>query len=314
MVKIKRLLSISISVGFAGWVVWFIRQRVYYFDQLFQVEWYSLTGLVLLFLCWHVLNGLLLRCLVSAFQITLAIVESTAISLVTSILNFVTPFRGGVGYRAYYLNRRHGMALGHFISVFGSFYLLDFLVKSCVAIIIILYTFLRFEKPYLSLAVVFSILGMVCFYIVFFAPSVPESGGRIWIKIAKTVNSWDYIRRSRSILWHFGAISILQVVLSGLILQLAFSVSKISVGFSECVLLAIMASFGIMLGLTPGSIGIVEGIFLLTSPLVGVVTEEMLVGALIRRGADLLALVVFSPIGWLWLMFNKSDRVDSQPR
>jgi len=244
---------------------------------------------------------MLLRILAKPFDIKLGITEGTVVSALSTLINYVAPFRAGAGFRAYYLNQRHSLSVKHFAAIFGGHYILQFFCNSLIALVVLSWFAFTSCLPNPLLIVFFSTLVIVLFYLVFFAPSISEPKSLFWGKIARIINSWDNIRKNRRIVCIFSVTSVSQVLVTGLALKLAFSASNIDITYSKALLLCIIGSFGLLVSITPGGIGIVEGLFLASSLLIGVGSEEMLVAALIRRGAGILTLFLMVPFALIWL-------------
>ncbi|MFC1884955.1 lysylphosphatidylglycerol synthase domain-containing protein [Thermodesulfobacteriota bacterium] len=191
--------------------------------------------------------------------------------------------------------------------------MLNFFFNCLLALIILLYIFLIHDKSIPVLFFFFSTLGAVLFYIVFFAPSVPESNRAFWNKIARTINSWDQIRNDKSILYRFSLLILIRALLLGVALKLSFSVSELYISYPNALLLGIIGSFAILISITPGGFGVVEGILLLSSPLVGTGSEEMLVAALIHRTMFVFTLLLLWPFAWACLRYLKGGNHISTP-
>jgi uncharacterized membrane protein YbhN (UPF0104 family) len=297
----KRIISLSIISVFILWSVLFILDRQEYFAAILQIRWQILILLILLIALGHILNGILLMLLVSAFNVRLGLIEAGGISIISSFINYIAPFRGGIGFRVLYLKRRRGLTLERFAAVFGGTYILNFYVMALIAMAAFGYLYLVSGITATSLLLFFLGLSCVLTYIVFYAPVFQEHSNRFFAKVLRILNSWDRIRKNRKLVIKFALVTTIQLLLIGIILYVSFSVSGISVYYPQAMLIAFVGRMGMLLGITPGSVGIVEGMFLVISPLLGIGREEMLVAAFIRRGADILTILIASPVMWFWL-------------
>lgn len=209
---LKRVVSCLILLILGIWTYAYVQENSGTLSAIFRIDREVLLLLFSVIVLGFVFTGWALIILTAPYGVALHALESISITIVTSFLNTLFPFQGGLGLRGYYLFQRHGLSVQDFAATLAG-----------------------------------------------------------------------------------------QLVLAGLAMHLAFSVSNLDVSFFRSLLLAIIASVVLRLNITPGGLGIVEGTLLLAAPLIGVDREAMLIGAVILRGAGICMLLCTTPPAWFLL-------------
>jgi hypothetical protein len=102
------MLVLAATVAFA---VHFARLQQWRVDGLSASDWPTFLGIAAALLGVMLLNGVILRDLVANYGTTLKARSWVGLALVGSLVNLISPIRGGVALRAVYLSRVHDIAL-----------------------------------------------------------------------------------------------------------------------------------------------------------------------------------------------------------
>lgn len=230
-------------------------------DSFQTVTVYSPVSIVLVgfffignILCLGLLNWYILR----VFSIKLNYWECYFISAVTTMTNFLMPLRGGSGFRAVYLKKRHDLPYTRYISIMAAIYTFQLFVFTLFGLLSLAWFAWRFNRFNIEITLsLMTILGITG-WAIFFAPSFPRKEGKFWGRISNAAAGWDMIRRNRFVLFPailtitgFG-ISTIAGIYAG------FKVYDISISLSGCILQMVSQNIGGLIGFTPGAIGFQE--------------------------------------------------------
>ena len=89
---------------------------------------------------------------------------------------------------------------------------------------------------------------------------------------------------------------IVQILISSLMLWLQFRVFGIEVSFVSALFLSAIGSLSLVIGLTPGNLGVQEAIIVFSAATIGITPAESLSAALLGRAVSLVVLFVLGPI------------------
>ena len=118
-----------------------------------------------------------------------------------------------------------------------------------------------------------------------------------WLnRFIKVVNGWHLIKKNGRVIAVTLVITLIQVLISSLMLWLQFRVFGIDVGFASCIFLSAIGSLGLLISITPGSLGINEAIIVFSAMTIGITPAESLSAALLGRAVSLVVLFVLGPI------------------
>ena len=299
---LRRIFPYSILIIFCWWTYRYILANQEYFVSAFSIHWKWIAVLAIAVVINHSFNGVLAKLVSEPFGVHLYVVEATSLSIIASVMNHFLPLRAGAIYRAYYLKSRHGLPLSQFSVFFGSYYLLDFLIKSAVGILICSYCYFTGIVVPSFIIIVFILLAIVLTAIMTFDGYYCDN---IYLtpcnKLVVLLRSWHNLRKDSYLLRNVFVVLAAQTLLTGIALKISFSATGLSMPYALAILVDIVGSFGMIFSVTPGGIGIVETLYLLTSTVVGIRTEDMLMVALIRRGTGIGTLLLCSPVCYLIL-------------
>jgi uncharacterized protein (TIRG00374 family) len=247
-----------------------------------------------------VVNNELLR----ALNIVMGLWESFMLSIVTGFYNLIMPFRGGMAVRAVYLKKKYKFAYVHFLASLSAVYVLTFLVASLLGIISTLWIY--FETGVLSwiLFLVFDVVFILMLGIIFVSPQFKERENKWLNRFIKVINGWHLIKKNKRVIFVTSFVTLIQILLSSLMMWLQFRVFGIEVSFVAAVFLSAIGSLSILIGLTPGNLGIQEAIVVFSAATIGISTAESLSAALLGRAVSLVVLFVLGPIFSYLLMRN----------
>lgn len=313
MPKMRRnkLLSIILVVIFIALFANYFADHRQDFSSLFQLNPYLITVAALGYLSSFFANGLFIKTIVEPFGKRIPYREAYYVSLLSSIGNYFGPLMGGTGIRAVYLKKKAGIKYTDFISTLYGNYVIVFFVAAVFGIfsLFLLHDNVSANAFYpLALFFVGTAIGLIMV--------MDKTTHRFFEKILKKFfksdglvlrifNSWLKILNYPGMVKSLLGVSVLNLLILMLINYVEFKMVGISLSLGALMLYAVLGSFSILISLTPGALGIREGIYLLTAGVIGVTSNEILAVALIDRSIQFLVMV----LGWVAISLTRAKEI-----
>ncbi len=233
----------------------------------------------------------------SVSTIEIGTVEATGLTAVNTMANYYVPARGGTVVRAGYMYGVHGMAVSAYAMLTVVTVTAGLIVATLGGLGATVWlnvtgsdVGLRLLVPFIGvLALVGVALGVAVASAKAFTGSNRFSRGVTQLTVAAKVWRSEPVAGLKLVLW-----TVVVLVVQVTRLFVAFSAVGVSVGVVEMVLIGSLVSMSFVLSITPGNLGIKEGVTALAGALVGVESSVALLASLVDRGA---ALVVTFGVG-----------------
>jgi uncharacterized protein (TIRG00374 family) len=123
------------------------------------------------------------------------------------------------------------------------------------------------------------------------------------------INGWHLIKHNKKVIAVTTAITFVQIILSTFMLYLQFLTFGIEVSFASALFLSAIGNLSILIGITPGNIGISEAITVFSAATIGITPAQSLSTALLGRAVSLVVLFVLGPI-FSYVLMGKGGRKD----
>lgn len=305
----KKYFSWFLLAGFIGFFFWYLLENLDDFKVLLKLN----PALLLVIAAGHIgtvaANGWFVRIILRPFGKLIASRESFFISLLSTIGNYFTPFRGGAGVRAIYLKKKHSLSYSDFLSTLSGNYIIVFLLNSLAGLIALLVLRERASvSAFLTVLItLLAVFGGSLLVATFGLPSKVFRRfkdhavvGRLTGILNAIVTSWNKIVANRWLVWQLLGITLFNFGLMIIMTKAAASALGFAISWWGVILYSSLGSLSLLLSITPGSIGIRESIFIFSSTAIGLSTEQILAMAVVDRGV--LFAVLF--VGWIltpWL-------------
>jgi len=242
------------------------------------------------------INQLLLRALgTKAFFWDLVLLQNT-----TRLLNYV-PMKAGTIFRGNYLKRRYGLSYTHYTAFFAYFTFLMTLAAAVVGFcgIIIVYGYSRVESKILIAFFLVLIIGSL--FILFVPLPVPAATGRFSQLLRNFLMGRKNISRNAPVvgicLIHLLGTFVLSATRLGIIYH-SMDMDIHPVGY---LILGALGYASLILGLTPGALGIREVVLGAGAVAVGVPLQVGLLAAMFDRAIIISWTLVIGGLCTIWL-------------
>ena len=280
---IKKFSSIIFLLIFFGWTVWYIHSHADEFASISQVPMINLLSLYCLTLGVVVCNGLFIKYALRSFAIELGYRDWLSLTIASTVMNYMTPFRGGAGFRALYLKLQYGFAITDFLSTLSGMFLIHFIVNGSVGLLgmsLLWYEGALFD-PLLALFFGTVVLGAS---VAIFLPSPTGNWSHpVLAKLIQIKQGWCVLRRDIAI---YGPLWIAMIGYAGLSIvqfKLCFDAFNVDLSWGGILFYTAGQNLAALATLTPGALGIMEvlGIYMATH-LAFATSEALLVQGLLR--------------------------------
>lgn len=273
------------------------------FHHLTQIHY---TRAVLLFLAGFlsiICNALIFRESLVIFNLRLPLREWFGLTVTNTMYNYLLPARGGMAARALFMKKKHALPYSEYISLSaGSYMLLFFTASFLAAVLSFVFLFSGGLENmiflYLSLFFFISVSGAIVCACCINPEKIPGSSRFIgFIRDAST--GLKKFKKNPKEVRDIILLGFLFIFSVGLRLFVAYRILGIHADFMKLVLTGAFITFSIVFSLTPGNIGIKEGIIGVSSGLLGITPEEAVLGALLDR---MVSVITVSGLG---LVFSR---------
>lgn len=303
---VKYLITFIIVILF---ILYFVKNKDEFLEVLKISPLYLLT-LIFLYSIAFFLNGLFIKVILRRFDKNISSGESLYVSVISSLGNYFLPMRGGAVLRSVYLKKKFNFSYSYFVSTLYGNYIIIFLVNSFIAIISLVFIHIEFGKSSLPLYIFFITLFIVMISLSLIKVQIHVTikyGSKIINKIKnilyKILTGWNLIIEDKRLLIELILITVLSFFITTIIviveyLSLGIPINVVNVIFYNC-----LSSVSLLISITPGSLGIREGLFMITSDVIGISSNEVMQLALLDRGVTFISLVLLFLFSYLTIYY-----------
>jgi uncharacterized membrane protein YbhN (UPF0104 family) len=264
-------------------------------DTLANLQGISVRSILLLVslqIAVLIVNGIALRILSTKLNVHLKTKEWLGLSFMTNLGNMITPFSGGLIARAAYLKHRHGFPYAQFVTSLAANYLISFMMIGVTGLIV-LTVYHRHIAFFWELAGVFLIATFILAALMLAPPRELTWKNRLAQNINDAIGGWNYIKGDHTLIVRLSLCTMMNILLGGAMYQVAYRSCGLAVPFDSSLLVGLLASFSILVNLTPGNFGIQEAIVAVTSALLGMGAAYGVIVSLLLRLMGLLVAFTF---------------------
>ena len=277
------LLGITAFVGFVALAVRFARGQEDALRSIDVSNWPLLSGVAAALFGVMLINGVVLRDLVAHFGVRLSVRSWLGLTLVGSLLNIVSPVRGGAALRFIYLKRVHGVALTEVATVLMGSTLCSLAVSAALGAC----TIAALGVPggvYGWIALATSVLMATVLIVgLWFPPPQVKMSGIVLARFTRVVEAWRSLGNQPALLSRVFAWNILAACLHAVAFYLAFCLTSFQESWLVPATSSAFARMGTLLAITPAGLGIFEAFGVVSAAIVGADAGAALIGVLVVR-------------------------------
>jgi uncharacterized protein (TIRG00374 family) len=279
--SLKQYLSWILFLGFVIWAFFYIRSHQEDFLVVSELSISSIIVLLSLAIIAFIISGLFTRILVKPYGVRLGHFEAFSISLVSLVGNYIMPFRGGMGLRAIYLKKKHALSYKQFTKVIAGRFVLVFFIESIFGLINLLLLW-RLHGLFNPVFILILGSGFLLSSFALFAP-LPNWEGPVLKRMNRLIRSVSETVKKNDKRRKLFLVTIANSIVRILIIYFAFESVGTILTIPQVVLISTLIPFSMIISVTPGNIGITEGVFLFASGFLGLSPAVALISATIVR-------------------------------
>jgi len=254
---------------------------------------------MVIFLLVFLLEGLFIKVTLNVFDKDISLKESYYLSTISRIGNYLLPLRAGAVFRATYLKNKYSFDYTKFLSTLYAYYILLFLINSLIALIILTIKYLSIGDIYPLITLFFITLFIGTLLVILLRKPIIISTlestnilAKVLLLLGKFVESWDIIVTKRTLFKSLLLITTGNIFLNAVINYIEFLSLGLKLNILDIILYTCISGVSLLISITPGSLGLREAVFLLTSESIGLSSEQIMQLAFLDRGIMFLLLVI----------------------
>ena len=295
-IESRKVISIAVLIFFIFWIVLYIRNHIQEFNTIFSLSLTVVAVLSALLLIDSIILGLFTKVLMQYLNVPLKFKEWYGLSIVSNLWNYIVPFQGGAGMRALYLKKVYNFTISNFLVTMLALYFISFLVNSFIGLICILYIYLQYRHLNVIVFFFFSVVFAGIGTLMLFSPQAPEFKNRVLKKISEVINAWYVIRSDSTLVAKLILVILLHAVFELLTVYFGFLAYGIGLSFYKCLLISTLFAFSVLIKITPGSLGITEGIMVFGAQIFNINPAQSLLAAGLIRVINICLIFSLGPI------------------
>lgn len=296
--QLKSIASIAIVVAFVLISVWYVVDNFSEFTHLSLTHPLFLIPAALLMIINIYGTGVVIDLAIEPHGIKLTHKEAFGLAGITRFSNQFSPSYVGATIRAAYVKRKYGVSYSQFSSSFVISNLLQFMISGIltIATFFMLNNHSANNRPLITVAIVVVVFIGLLYLPISFVSSIFKKLQSRKGKLSNFANhvlellkNYALVRRHpgllpKTILWM--VVSTLSI---GVVFYLLYACLGAHISIIGALFVAALSGWSIIFAITPGSVGVREGLMAVAANIVGVPLSETLVVAVLLR---LLMLVV----------------------
>jgi uncharacterized membrane protein YbhN (UPF0104 family) len=302
--KINKFLQYAILIAALILIYWYLSKNPNLFIHLERVTLSDFLILLFLRFLLLLINGFTLKAYAAKYMVNLHTREWVGLSFVTALGNYISPFSGGMLFRAGYLKIKHHLSLTKFTILLISNYMLFFWCVALTGFTSSMY--LINQKVYTPWQVPFFFGIITLFLMTIKYIQVPEFSSRLWIikKFSEATSGLKILIQDKRLLTRIIFYTFLNILANGLSFYVAYRSIGIDILFTQAILISMISVFSLIINITPANIGVHEGMVSFASSTLKVGGGEGLIVALIIRAITMILVFTIGP----FFLYNLSKK------
>ncbi len=300
-------MSWVITLSIISLFIWYFFYNITDFSLLLKINPIFIVTLILVNVLSIAMNGVFMKWSISLFGKHIKLNESVKVSFISTAGNFFAPSGSGLGFRAVYLKKRHGVSYSDYISIILCNYAMVFLVSSIIGLAS-LYALREKASSVFVVLVIFFVTLLIASLGAFFVRVKNNNKNSIfkvrWAKkilevLGQVSEGWDLILANKKIASKLMLLVIFITFLMVIGMYCIVSSLGLDISIPSLVLFSVLGSLSVFINITPGNLGVKEAVYIACSAVIGLTTPQILSIALVDRA------VMFIVLFLLWVTYGK---------
>ncbi|MFW5799563.1 MAG: lysylphosphatidylglycerol synthase transmembrane domain-containing protein [Spirochaetota bacterium] len=235
------------------------------------------------------------------FNIKLRFKEWFGLTIINTMFNLFMPARSGMVVRAMYLKNRYDFSYSHYVSLIAGSYVIFFYATGIVGLILSIILYMCGIYTDIKIILIFTgllgitIIGTLILFI-FIKANIKLKSEKINNAIIKIKEGLNYFKNNKKLIFIISGLHLLFYVFMGLRLYWVYKSIGVDVEYTGIYIVVLITGFSMIISLTPGNIGIKEGIIGLSATLLGIPLNIAILGAAIDRIVEVIIVLILGSI------------------
>lgn len=266
------------------------------------------------------INGCQFKYLMRIFDIRLKFNEWFGLTAINTLYNYYMPARGGSISRAVYLKFHHGFLLSYYLSLNAGAYFVNFLIASFFATVFVLIYYLFYDRLFtgvLFISASLLVATMLLAIIIFKSLDQTEAlqvKGKIWRIFFKVGEGLRFFQTKPDMLLLVFVAKMLFILTTSARLYLAFFALGMNPNLLCILIIGSLVVFSMLISITPGNLGVKEGVISLLASMLGVSFDEAILAAVLDRAVTMIVVISLGLIFSYVLLYKKKVGNDESKR
>lgn len=302
---LRRVFSILLLVIFLIWLFFYVYFNTEKFLVISTVAASDVLILASAFVVILVCSGMFISVISRKFNVYLGITEWLSLSFASSFANYFLPFKGGMGLRALYMSKFHDFPLTEFVTTLSVMYLMHFVVNSLLALVGMQMISMNGGITSATLYIFFASILLISVFIMKCKVNINTTYKDFPMKqLYQLVNAWRKVHEDRILVLKLWGLMLCMTMATVIQCKVAFSSISIQLSWGGIFVYAASKNLAMLVGLTPGSLGIVEMISVYLGNILGYSTSEALLVQALIRSVAIGILLIFGSLAFYLLQQN----------
>lgn len=306
MKNLLKYFKIIITIAVLVFFVYYFTNNKEDLVKVLSVPISPLIGIIISYSIVFYLNGVFIKVILQTFKKKISLIESFYVSVISSLGNYFLPMRGGAVIRSVYLKKNFEFPYEYFVSTLYGYYIIVFLVNAFVGLISLIVISIKYGVTSIPLYLFFGglfVAMLVLSFVKFPVEKIKGSKNKILDNILSIIRNilegWNMIVENKRLLVSLIVITLIALVVGIALFYFEFRALSIGGSIMNVILYNCLSGVSLLVSITPGSLGIREGIFSITSNILGITNEQIMQLALLDRGVIVIVLVVLFVVLYL---------------
>ena len=292
----RKIISFIVLMAILIIAIIFIKNNLNEFSKIPSISPIYIIPLIILTIFTLSINGLRIKLFGDYYNIKLSINEWFGLSAITTMGNHMTPFRGGVAARAFYMKRIHNFSYTSFLTTIAASYVLRFFIYGLLGVILslIILRYYNFYNNILFLSLVLLTFISLLSIIVF--PIFRQTKNKFLNRILKILDEWNIMRKNYNFLFKILLLDLGLWVVRSLKLFFVFKAFSFDIPFIFILLISVLSIISVFISLTPAGLGVVEAVVAFSAEVVGIGFVGGLYAGVLDRVVTVIIIFILGPI------------------
>ena len=280
-----------------GLIAWYVTSHAEDFRAVGDIPWTALAAAMGLDVMIYVYSAAAIVLTVHLFGPAVGGFEALLLALLTRFGNLLLPLRGGAVIRGVYLKRKHGLSYAHFLAGLSAMLLATMAVSLACALAGLGYVGWATGKTFPgAIALLAGALVAISLTVVLGPRIGSTEAGGLRGHIQRLIDGYHLVSRHRPSLLGLLAVSGLHVITMATIYALLLAAMGKPAPWGLLIVIVALGNISTVLQVTPGNVGVYEGMLAILGSLMGLAGPDILAASLAWRVLDTVLILVAGPV------------------